>query len=113
MARRRVAVESGSVEEVKQEEQKETPTREEPREEIGDRLENVRRVKVVWGQETLSPAKFHVCVVGPYELEADVLEGEDSLTVIRRLQSELSKIAEAERERKLKSFIPNVATHKG
>jgi hypothetical protein len=70
-----------------------------------------KTVRVVWGAETFSPAKFHVCIVGPFELEAAVPEGEDPMPIIQRLRDNLQAMAEAERERKLKSFIPNVVKH--
>jgi hypothetical protein len=130
MARRRVAVEE--TEQTKEEIQEEKPSEfsqqlttekewVEARNAANETHANggvvkrlfAKTVRVVWGQETFSPTKFHVCVVGPFELEAAVPEGEDAFHVICRLREELSKMAEFERERKLKSFIPNCTVQKG
>jgi hypothetical protein len=66
---------------------------------------SAKTVKAVWAAETFSPKLFHVCVVGPFELEAVVPEGENALEVLEKLREELRHMAEKERDRKLKSFM--------
>lgn len=66
------------------------------------------RFSVTWGREQISPAQFHMNDVGPFTVEGEILPGETYADAHARVYGELVKIAEAERERKFRSFIPHI-----
>ena len=127
MARRIVKDDAGETTETLDEQVEQAVTKEEIRKAIGEETtirtqkipiqnippgekfpstKNRMTVRVVWGEEMLTPVRFHTCAVGPFEITATVPEGENPMQVVARLTEQLNAFAVKERERKLKEFIP-------
>lgn len=70
-------------------------------------------VSVTWGQETIRIAEYVSCVVGPFSSDTKVRAGETRSDAVRRVNVQLTAVAEAERVRKVKSMHAMYATATG
>ena len=66
-----------------------------------------RTMRVVWGEEKLTPIpnSYSTVTVGPFEMEFTVPSGEDAVAFMDAANRELLAFVEVERERKVQSFI--------
>lgn len=66
-----------------------------------------RTVRAVWGEEKITPVpgSYSTLTVGPFEVMFTLLEGEELGPRLEVANRELAEVAEAERERKVESFI--------
>jgi len=64
-------------------------------------------VTVTWGEEkfTLVPNSYSTCTVGSFAMQSTVRDGETIEAAFQRLTEAVRTVAEAERDRKIKSFL--------
>jgi len=64
-----------------------------------------RKIRVVWGEETLCPVQYNAYRIGPFEVETIVQEGETIAIATQRAHRELAAAARAVRDDKLREHL--------
>jgi hypothetical protein len=74
---------------------------------VGETSQVGNVVTATWGEEkfTLVPGSYSTCTVGSFTMQSTVRDGETIEAAFQRLTETLRIVAEAERDRKIKSFL--------
>lgn len=71
--------------------------------------ENVKQIRVVWGEEVHQPIQYNGFRVGPIEVLVEVLPGESAAEVYERTYAWLDSLGKDQFRRKVSGFLGRLA----